>query len=122
MAPIYPENSDTVLESRRNVDFTVNYWLYKGLQKEKLILGVALYGHNYQLNNQTLTEQSKGYYELCNLIQLRGWNISTNKEQMVSYLFNETSWIGAEDIESIQLKAKYSIDNQLGGLAFWVAF
>ena len=121
IAPIYPRNAQTVIESRKNVDFTVNYWLYKGLQKEKLILGITLYADTYKFDSKTERAKKRlNYHETCQLIEMNHWNFTTSKEQMVSYFFNETNWIGSENIESIQLKAMYAIENQLGGLAFWV--
>jgi hypothetical protein len=53
MAPIYPRSNETVIQSRYNVDFAVNYWLYNGLNKEKLVLGLSLYADNLILLNST---------------------------------------------------------------------
>ena len=54
MSPLYPRNNETIIESRFNVDFTVNYWIYKGLAKEKLILLTSLYGESFKLAEQHL--------------------------------------------------------------------
>ena len=49
VAALYPKSDESVIKSRYNVDFVVNYWIYKGLLKENLILGLTLQGSNFLL-------------------------------------------------------------------------
>ena len=44
-------------------NYTVNYWLDNGLEKEKLILGIPFYGQSFKLadeNNHGLNAKSLG--------------------------------------------------------------
>jgi chitinase len=136
VSPIYPRLDESIIEQRFNIDFTVNYWLYKGLPREKLVLGIGLYGKKYQLVspsmnklgsiadswNSTNIPNELSYAETCNLVENSRWILENNSEQMISYIYNKTEWISYEDITSVKLKANYLVDNKLAGVAIWVSY
>ena len=47
VAPIYPHPDD--FDQTFNVNYTINYWLRKGMSSDKIILGVPLYGQSFTL-------------------------------------------------------------------------
>jgi hypothetical protein len=51
-APVYAGPADhSALEQQLNIDTCVNYWLRNGAPKEKLILGMPLYGRTFVMAN-----------------------------------------------------------------------
>ena len=116
-SPLYPKKFDSVIESRLNIDFTVNYWLFKGLAKEKLILGIDLHAQSYdkaKIGSKELT-----YTEVGSLISNNKLVSVYDKNLGVSYAYNDTKWISYEGVETLEQKALYVLDNQLAGIAFW---
>lgn len=51
LAPIYTHPDDTELTF--NVNYTINYWLDKGMDKEKMILGLPTYGQSFTLASKS---------------------------------------------------------------------
>ncbi len=58
------------------------------------------------------------YYEICDKLK-QGWTRSIHTEHQVPFAYFKDQWIGYDDIESLKLKAKYIIDNNLAGAMFW---
>jgi chitinase len=51
-APLYEGPDDTTdLQKQLNIDASIQYWLAQGAPKEKLILGMPLYGRSFTLAN-----------------------------------------------------------------------
>jgi chitinase len=55
-APLYPRENEPLEQTYLNLDHLVNYYLSKGLSKEKLILGITTYGRTFTLSNPDKTE------------------------------------------------------------------
>ena len=51
VAPIYEHPDD--FDSTFNVNYTINYWLEKGMDKSKLIMGLPLYGQSFTLASKS---------------------------------------------------------------------
>jgi chitinase len=51
VAPLFSRSDELFDEKVYNVDWVVQYWLSKGLPKDKLVLGMATYGRTFQLEN-----------------------------------------------------------------------
>lgn len=54
IAPLYRYNGDN--SSFLNVNFSMNYWLDKGVPADKLVMGIPTYGQSF-----TLPEEALGY-------------------------------------------------------------
>ena len=106
-----------------SVDFCVKYWIAKGAPRDKLILGIATYGRSFTLadaNNNGFGAKITGgstlaYHEICNNGYTRVWS----EAQKVPYKYRGTDWVGYDDVDSVSLKAKYSIEQNLGGVMIW---
>lgn len=46
-APLYPRRDESPDQRKLNVEWAVNYWLNQGCPKEKLVVGLALYGRSF---------------------------------------------------------------------------
>ena len=51
VAPIYTHPDD--FDATFNVNYTINYWLEKGMDKSKLIMGLPLYGQSFTLASKS---------------------------------------------------------------------
>lgn len=60
-APLYPRKYESYYQTKLNVAWTVNYWISQGCPREKLIVGLSLYGRTFKhLGNTTLGSPSVG--------------------------------------------------------------
>ena len=55
-SPLYPRDNEPANQTCLNVDCVTNFYLSKGLSKEKLILGMATYGRTFTLADSSKTE------------------------------------------------------------------
>ncbi len=112
-----------------SVDMIVNYFIDKGLPKEKLIIGVPLYGRVwkgvnsennglYQPFKEILYHDGIGFDKVEGLIDI-GFQRYWDERAMVPYLKNDDILVSYEDTESIRAKAEYVKKMGLKGIAFW---
>ncbi|VVC40930.1 Hypothetical protein CINCED_3A022627 [Cinara cedri] len=140
-SPLYPleEDSEYNFDAKLNIDHTIKHYIASGADKEKLVLGIPTYGRSYTLFNKDSTDigapsdgpgekgeatREKGYlayYEICgNIKKDDTWTIEQPKPRaMGPYAYKDNQWVGYDDEEFVKLKAKYAIENDLGGIMFW---
>lgn len=126
--------SEDDTEKMLTVDATVQYWLAHGCPKEKLILGISTYGRSFTLADESQTGVGapasgvglKGdftpgevgvlsYREICS----KSWRNFWDVKRMTPYVVNGNQWVGFDDTESVAIKLKYVVENDLGGAVFW---
>ncbi len=136
VAPIYPHPDDFDLTF--NVNYTLHYWLDKGMDKEKIIMGLPLYGQSFTLASSKangLNSKSYGganagkftrsrgflsYYEICDKVKNKGWQVVRDAEgRMGPYAFKGTQWVSFDDIDTIEQKMDLLKDLDLGGAMIW---
>lgn len=118
-----------------NVDAAVSFWLGQGCPKEKLIVGVPVYGRTFTLVdkvNNGLGAPSSGpgyigvfvpeggflpYNEIC--FNGNSWTRHWVEEQKVPYAVRNNQWVGYDDLQSVEIKLKYILQRDLGGVMFW---
>lgn len=47
-SPLYSSRSESGFLQNLNVNATVQYWISKGMPKEKILLGMPTYGHSFK--------------------------------------------------------------------------
>lgn len=135
VAPMYdhPEGTDTF-----NANFSINYWLQKGADRKKIIMGMPMYGQSFTLanaNQHGLNAPSYGggeagestrargflaYYEICDYIRNRKWNVVRDaKGRMGPYAYLRDQWVSFDDAAMIRHKAEYVKAMDLGGAMIW---
>lgn len=121
-----------------NTNFTINYWIEKGADSRKLVLGMPMYGQSFSLaenkrhglNSPTYGGGEAGeatrargflaYYEICERIQKNGWNVVRDKKgRMGPYAYQKDQWVSFDDALMIRHKSEYVKAMNLGGAMIW---
>ncbi len=140
-SPLYNVENDPSPEpvnTMFNLDASIQLYLELGVPSEKINVGLAFYGRGFagvpNENNglfapytsvPTIGTWENGVFDYWDLqnnyINLNGYNSYWHLEAMVPWLFNPITqiMISYDDEESINEKASYIIDNDLGGAMFW---
>lgn len=137
-APLYAGPADlSSTQKQLNVNASIHYWLSQGAPKEKLILGIPLYGRSFTLANTNSAdigaptngpgiagEYSRepgvlGYNEFCEKQLQEQWKIWFSDEQQAFYATKGNQWLGFEDTNSIALKMQLLSELDLGGAMVW---
>lgn len=114
-------------DNDESVDRSVQYWLSLGVPKDKLLVGVPLYGRKFLLNDQlnnTIGAPSSGggdmpFYEICEMIQSHKIAPVRLQQERVPYFFYQSQWITYEDTRSITEKAAYIRTQGVAGVMVW---
>jgi len=136
VAPMYEHPEDEFYYF--NANYTMNYWVQLGASKDKLVMGMPMYGQSFSLgerSNNGLNAPAYGrgqageftraggflaYYEICERVQGQGWNIiKDEKDRMGPYAYKGDQWVGYDDIAMIRLKSQWVMDNNFGGGMIW---
>ncbi|KAL7031189.1 hypothetical protein ACKWTF_006928 [Chironomus riparius] len=130
-APLYARSNEKGFFETLNINYSVNYWMSKGLDRSKIIIGLPTYGHSFKLVNPFNTKVgapaedigSVGtmgfvtYSEVC-------WFRETNYNVRIEYdtetcspwLYAGLEWISYDDERSIECKTNYAKNNHFGGV------
>ena len=115
----------------RNADAAVKQYLAAGVPADKLVLGVAFYGrgfagvtplHNGINQPYERFEGEHTYAELAGkLVAQQGFIRYWDASAQAPYLWNIASrtFITYDDPQSIEIKTRYILEHQLGGIMFW---
>ncbi|XP_066599872.1 chitinase-3-like protein 2 [Prorops nasuta] len=127
-SPLYSRSTETGYLTTLNMNFSANYWVIKGMPKEKIVVGIPTYGHTYKLvnpSNHDLLAPAEGYGELGNLGFvpygnicgfIKGGAVSVfNNESWVPFAFKDTEWISYDDEISVFIKASWIKENNFKG-------
>ncbi|XP_026742791.1 probable chitinase 10 isoform X2 [Trichoplusia ni] len=136
VSPMYASDSDA--DKTLNTNFTVHYWIDKGAQREKLILGVPFYGQSFSLEenagtglgvpsyaggeagDETRARGFLSFYEICDRIRVKGWHISRDPGgRMGPYAYYDDQWVSFDDDFMVRHKAEYVRAMGLGGSMAW---
>jgi len=133
-SPLFPTSSDQGELVYFNVDFAMKYWRDQGAPLEKLMMGFATYGRTFRTISArsgagepasgpasagTYTREAGfwSYYEICTF--LKGTSIQWIEDQKVPYATKGNEWVGFDNRESFEIKARYLKDNHFGGAFVW---
>ncbi|XP_034193394.1 putative chitinase 10 isoform X2 [Osmia lignaria lignaria] len=136
VAPLYYHPDDDYYYF--NANYSINYWISNGAPRRNIVMGMPLYGQSFTINDPSAgaglnVPASAGqageftraagflaYYEICDRIRNRGWNVVQDPEhRMGPYAFKGNQWVSFDDVESIRRKAQYVKDMGLGGGMVW---
>lgn len=137
-----PLNRDTDIKSPLYIAKTIENYLNYGVPKDKIILGIPLFGHTYR-GVLELTEESfqpgkaflggglfgiparipgiLAYHEIANLVEAKLFQYApdTFTSTAIAYSQKNQEWISYDTPETIRLKADLAVKNGLKGIFFW---
>ncbi|KAG8181266.1 hypothetical protein JTE90_018785 [Oedothorax gibbosus] len=121
-----------------NIEWTVKYYIKKGADPKKLVVGIPTYGRSFQLSDPDETDigapaegpGEKGeytreagylaYYEVCQMIQENDWELEAPyPEIMGPFAYKDNQWVGFDDEDTIIEKVKFIVKEGLGGGMVW---
>ncbi|CAK9294983.1 unnamed protein product [Gordionus sp. m RMFG-2023] len=132
-----------------SLTWAIDYWIKNGVDRSKLIPGMATYGRSFTLH-QPLQDEStlisdtnksallnlpaKGpgkagkltlepgvlsYYEICRHLKKDKWTKTWDDLGRVPYAFKDDQWVGYDDKSSLDHKINYVLSKCLGGAMVW---
>lgn len=124
-APLLPRADDQGFLATLNTKWAAWYWTdYLGVPKDKLVIGIPFYTHNYILSNRNLTKPGSpavaeapemSYSQVCNVLKNCSNCQFFDDEAKVPYAVVGSLWISYENTQSICLKAKWARANGFAG-------
>ncbi|XP_028131818.1 probable chitinase 10 [Diabrotica virgifera virgifera] len=136
VSPMYehPEDSNEFF----NTNYTMNYWIEKGADRKKLVMGMPTYGQSFSLSDnknhglnvptygggeageETRARGFLAYYEICRNIIQKDWTVVRDKKgRMGPYAYHRDQWVSFDDIGVIRHKSEYIRAMGLGGGMIW---
>ncbi len=118
----------------RSADICAKEFLAAGVPAEKLVMGIAFYGHAMQMrsaNGQGLNQKAVKAVQVGgfsfihdSLVNKRGYVKYWDSAAHAPYLFNEERkiFITYDDEQSVKDKCLYTKQQGLGGVMFWEYF
>lgn len=123
---------ETFWQRGLNVQGCVNFWLSQGAAADKIIVGIPFYGNSFTLasvwqhgvaapaigagtSGRFVQSNMLGFDEIC----MNRWTRVWEPEQQVPYAYNGDQWVGYDDVQSVQVKSNYIMNNNLGGAMIW---
>ncbi|KAH9488748.1 hypothetical protein Btru_059333 [Bulinus truncatus] len=129
-SPIYGDSADDTL----NIKYTVEYYLQRGVPKNKMVIGLPMYGRGYNADSSKWNYRTKtwgriaysyatgldsifAYFEICRFVE-SGYKVA--RHHGVPYFITfRPFWIGFEDIESVKQKVMFAKRHGLAGVMVW---
>lgn len=147
-SPLYSRPESAAFDAKDaifNANFTVNYWINKGMPSKKLVLGMPLYGRTFRLSGNPNKDANKGYgmtasgagqagqftreagmlsyYEICDLVKKQGWKQARDERSVARFAYSQNEWVGYDDTKSLAIKSEYIKKmNLLGGMIWALDF
>ncbi|XP_060530054.1 probable chitinase 10 [Cylas formicarius] len=136
VAPMYTHPED--IDATFNANFTIHYWIEKGADRKKLVMGIPMYGQSFSLadnQNNGLNAPTYGggeagedtrargflaYYEICTNVIQKKWNVVRDRKgRMGPYAYLRDQWVSFDDIGMVRHKSQYVKAMELGGAMIW---
>ncbi|KAK3593300.1 hypothetical protein CHS0354_031359 [Potamilus streckersoni] len=137
-SPLYERLSKNSFQKTLNVKWAADYWVSKGLDKDRINIGIPTFGRTFTLKNPAYDiiigaavsgsgppgkySNSAGflaYYEICDLLENENGREFWHHEHKVPYFVTKDTWIGYEDRRSIIEKTKFIVEEGYGGAMIW---
>lgn len=117
---------------------TIKYWIGKGADKTKLVVGLPTYGRSWTLaspsdNGLNATAIGGGtageatrqdgvlaYFEVCDRVKNQGWTVVQDPEGINGpYAYKGNQWVSYDDKDIIRKKCEFIKSEGLGGGMVW---
>lgn len=121
-SPLFARPREQMYLASLNINYTVHMYFSKGLDKNKIVVGIPTYGHTFTLVNPGNTRVGSpasgfgslgsmgfvNYPDICTF--LKTYNdvvIEEDKHAKVPYLYRGWEWVSFESPQSVAAKADY---------------
>ncbi|GAB1602940.1 chitinase-3-like protein 1 [Argonauta hians] len=136
---LYPGYRALGFDLGRNVNSSMEYWSSLGVSKKKMNVGIPFFGRSFRVLKPTpnynitdglicIGEGISGiytrlngflaYYETCSIVEDGSESIFMEFKG-VPFTVIDDSWIGYENVRSVELKTEYARVNNYGGVMAW---
>lgn len=120
-SPLYARANEELYLATLNINYTVWMYIAKGLDENKIVVGIPTYGHTFQLvneNNPNVGSPASGfgsvgglgfvnYPDVCAFLGGMGVSQRWEEAALVPYLYSGREWISFESPRSVAAKADY---------------
>lgn len=117
-SPLYSSSSQY-----GSTDRSINYYLGKGVPKDKLCIGIPFYGYDFKAPGMFKTHSGAASISYANIFPKLNsdWEYLWDNTSKAPYLVNQTRTdvITFDDTVSIKLKSEYVYKNDLAGTIIW---
>lgn len=118
--PKRPHNDDACTSCQS----TVSYFLSRGVQAKKLLLGVPVYGRSFLGTNNigqayTGSGGEEGTFDYRDLPRPGAQEFHDDKVGAAFCVGGDGGFVTYDTSRTVQKKAKFVADHQLGGLFYW---
>ncbi|XP_021340846.1 chitinase-3-like protein 1 isoform X2 [Mizuhopecten yessoensis] len=135
-SPLFKGRWETGSDAYLNLAWASRYWAKMGVPKEKLNIGLAVYGRSFTLTDPsnvavgapakkgnggkfTREQGFLSYYEICEKRKKPGVKTYYIEDQKVPYIVDGDQWIGYDDPASLTAKVNYIKKSRFGGVMIW---
>ncbi|MCP9258719.1 Endochitinase [Dirofilaria immitis] len=119
-----------------NTEFAAEYWVSKGMPKQKIIIGIPTYGRGWTLKNPSETTigaaairasspsttnpagGTAAYWEICKYLK-KGGKEMVDKQGVGAYMVKGNQWYGYDNEETIKIKMRWLKNEGYGGAFIW---
>ena len=126
-APLYTPSENTP-QYKWSCNAAVKLWTDEGFPKTKLIMGIPFYGIKFDgvtnlncgLYQRFISGSSIPYDEIASdYLDNPAYTQYEHPDALVPWLFDGSTFISYDDVESVSAKGEYIKDTGLGGAAIW---
>ncbi|XP_075536581.1 acidic mammalian chitinase-like isoform X2 [Dermacentor variabilis] len=126
-SPLFRRKVEKSIFSTLHVAWSAEYWVQRGADRSKLIVGLPLYGRTYTLLRQeshgfdapaTGTGPGNGsvaYPWICQFLKDGATSVFDDESQ-APYAYKNFTWIGYDDVASIRSKVVWVVARGFGGV------
>lgn len=130
-SPLYHRKSEQMYMATLNINYTVQMYINKGLDRNKIVVGIPTYGHSFKLvnvNNTGVGSPASGfgalgglgfvnYPDICKFFaQFENEVVmKEDPDAKVPYLYMGSEWVSFDSPLSAMEKAQYIKEHKLRG-------
>ncbi|KAM3959562.1 chitinase-3-like protein [Aphomia sociella] len=129
-SPLFARSTEQLYMATLNINYTVNMYMSKGLDRNKIVVGIPTYGHTFTLINPDNTRVGSpassygllgsvgfvNYPDVCTFINSHSSvTVKEDEDAKVPYLYKYKEWVSYDTPKSVMEKAKYIKNNNLRG-------
>lgn len=130
-APLYARPQEQLYMATLNMNYTVHMYMSKGLDANKIVVGIPTYGHSFTLvnsNNAVIGSPASSfgslgalgfvsYPDVCLYLKKYGNDVAIVQDQTakVPYLHRQQEWVSYDTSMSVMAKAEFVKKHALRG-------